>query len=63
LFPTKQNLKDIGIEKRGHRRRLQMEIEKLPQVEIAQEVPVSQCRHPAWALGTESGSPFRKSDP
>ncbi len=44
IFPTKQDLKAIGIEKRGHRKRLLIEIEKLPQVEIPQEVPVSHCR-------------------
>lgn len=41
FFPKKQHLKAIGIEKRGHRKRLLIDIEKLPQVEIPQEVPVS----------------------
>ena len=47
FFFNKQHLKAIGIEKRGHRKRLLIEIEKLPQVEIPQAVPVSHFRHPA----------------
>ena len=43
--PKKQQLKAIGIDKRGHRKRLLIEIEKLPQVEIPQEVPVSHFTH------------------
>lgn len=36
---TDKHLKAIGIEKRGHRKKLLMEIEKLPQIDIPQEVP------------------------
>lgn len=35
-----KDLKAIGIEKRGHRKKLLFAIEKLPLVDIAQEVPV-----------------------
>lgn len=36
---TDRDLKAIGIDKRGHRKKLVYAIEKLPQLDIAQEVP------------------------
>lgn len=54
LLCSEQHLKAIGIEKRGHRKRLLMEIEKLPQMDIPQEVPVIiNSITPALSLTTE----------
>ena len=51
FFFKKQHLKAIGIKNRGHRKRLLIEIEKLPQIEIPQEVPVSHFTHLHVVLG------------
>lgn len=40
LYVVLKDLKAIGIVKRGHRKKLLFAIEKLPLVDIAQEVPV-----------------------
>lgn len=37
-----KDLQSIGIDERGHREQLVYEIEKLPKLDIAQEVPVGE---------------------